>query len=164
MRLENEEGLPWTAATSLSWIVLIVALTSGTALIALSLYLSLWIRSKGRSALPLYGFVLASVACVTELGLKRLHLAPGFASAISLLAVILWFGATYWLRYEIRRHYKETEGWEPQIGPFFTFLFSAIYINYCLNRFDLGSSEHEPPTSLNLSQPRLPIESSKITQ
>ena len=61
MRLENDEGLPWTASTDLGWIVLLVALTCGTALIALSIYLALWIYTKGRSILPLVYFVLSAI-------------------------------------------------------------------------------------------------------
>jgi hypothetical protein len=152
LKLENEEGLPWTATTSVGWIILVATLTSGTAVLALGIYLSLWIRSKGRSALPLYGFLFVLFGGGADVGLSHV-LAPRLSDAIEWLATMAWFVATLSLRYEIRQHYKKTEGWEPQINFFLTFFLSNIYINYCLNRFDLTLREIPPPTSLNLQTP-----------
>ena len=64
------------------------------------------------------------------------------------LISIIWIFATFSLRHEIRQYYNESEGWEIDIRPIFTFLFSAVYINYCLNPVTL--SEGTPMTSLNL--------------
>ncbi len=68
--------------------------------------------------------------------------------SISELRLAILFVAPFTLRHEIKRYYKEVEGWEIEIGPFFTLLFSALYINYCLNPMTL--SESDSKKSLNL--------------
>lgn len=151
MSLEDKEGLPWTASTGLGWIVLIVAITSGTALFALVLYLALWIRSKGRSALPLYGFVFVLLSIAPYLALERF--APNSIATAATLAVayIVWLISVFALRHQIIRHFKASEGWNITIGPIFTLLFSVIYINYCLN--PITQAHKNTITSLNLSSP-----------
>ena len=67
---------------------------------------------------------------------------------IDFVACLLWIVGPFTLRYEIRRYYKEREGWDIEIGWFFTFFFSALYINYCLN--PITFSERDPATTLNL--------------
>jgi len=78
---------------------------------------------------------------------------PAPASSLTGILVtassFLWIAATYSLRSQIKRHYKETEGWDLEIGPVFTFLFSVIYINYCLNPVTL--SNKATLTALHLS-------------
>jgi hypothetical protein len=146
--LEDKEGRPWIASTNLGWVTLATVLTIGIAGMLLALYLSLWIRSKGRSVLPLIGFlfVASGSAVISVLGHFSLH--GDLSSSISDLVAISWIAATFSLRHEIKRYYKESEGWDIEIGPFFTFFFSAIYINYCLNPVTL--SEKGQMTSLNL--------------
>ena len=61
---------------------------------------------------------------------------------------MMWIAGAFSLRYEIRRYYKEKEGWDIEIGPFFTFFFSVLYINYCLN--PVTFRERDPATTLNL--------------
>lgn len=73
---------------------------------------------------------------------------PGIADVVDNFVAISWVAATFSLRYEIQRYYKESENWQIDIGPFFTFFFSVIYINYCLN--PLTMPEKNPMTSLNL--------------
>jgi hypothetical protein len=145
--LEDKEGFPWTASTGLGWIVLVVTLTSGAALLALGLYLALWIRSKGRSALPLYGFtfVLASIPVYFVLE----HFSPNATDATATAVTIVWLISTFALRHQIVCYFKESEGWNISIGVFFTFCFSVIYINYCLN--PLTFARENTVTSLNLS-------------
>jgi hypothetical protein len=60
----------------------------------------------------------------------------------------MWIAGAFSLRYEIRRYYREQEGWEIEIGPFFTLFFSVLYINYCLNPVTL--KERGATTTLNL--------------
>jgi hypothetical protein len=148
LKLEDKEGRPWTASTNLDWIVLAVVLTSGIAFCALAIYLALWIRSKGRSALPLIGFL--SVLCFSPLAfpLRYLSIPASIADDIGFLISILWITATFALRHEIKRYYREIDDWDIEIGPFFTLFFSVIYINYCLNPIAL--SEGNETTSLNL--------------
>ena len=108
--LEDKEGLPWTASTGLGWIVLVVALTSGTALLALALYLALWIRSKGRSALPLYGFVFVLLCVSAYFALERFAPNSPVTGATSIVVSIIWLISIFALRHQIIRHFKESEG------------------------------------------------------
>ena len=148
LSLEDEDGRPWTASTSLGWIVLIIVLTSGIAAMALGLYLSLWIRSKGRSALPLYGFVTIAFICsACAMPLKHL-MSTVIAEQLATVASLVWIASTFALRHQIKRYYKESEGWDVEKGPFFTFFFSVIYINYCLN--PITFDERNPSITLNL--------------
>jgi hypothetical protein len=145
--LEDKDGRPWTASTPLGWIVLIVVVSSGIAAVALGLYLSLWVWSKRRSALPLYGFGLSLLLAVVLVAVPH-SFVPGMVDFLSGLDPLVWIASTFLLRHEIKRYYKEAEDWNIEIGPFFTFFFSVVYINYCLN--PVMFSERESMTSLNL--------------
>jgi hypothetical protein len=153
MILEDSEGHPWTAAIGIGWIITIVAFTFGTALVALSIYLALWIRSKGRSLLPLAGFLLVVLALIAAHFLPQIRAHPTVQDRVAFATYLLWLASTFGLRYEITQYYRKTEGWEILIGPWFTYFFSAIYINYCINPFTLLSYKQysDPVTSLNLS-------------
>jgi hypothetical protein len=147
MRLEDKNGLPWTASTGLGWIVLLAVLTIGWANIALSLYLAIWIWSKGRSIIPLVGFFLSLLCLIPEI-----FLSASLGKSIVCIDKIFWFGAIFWLRHEVQAYFREREGWEPEISPWLTFFFSSIYINYCLNPVTLSDGRGSV-TSLNLSNP-----------
>jgi hypothetical protein len=152
MQLEDENGLPWTASTGLSWIVLIVVLTSGIALVALSLYLALWIYTKSRSALSLAGFALSALLDCMIAALDHWHVLSSLSTTLVIIDTLVWIASAYLLRYQIQKYYRESEGWEPQIGPWLTLFFSSIYINYCLNPVILSGGK-DTVTSLNLSNP-----------
>jgi hypothetical protein len=122
--------------------------------LALGIYLALWIQSKGRSALPLLGFLSVVFATVLDKILGHFSMTLPFSDIAGILVVFVWIGSTYALRHEIKRYYKEAEGWEIEIGPVFTFLFSVVYINYCLNRAMLDYSSNKGTTSLNLNSNR----------
>jgi hypothetical protein len=153
MTLEDSEGHPWTANVSIGWIIMLVAFSFGTALVALSLYLALWIRTKGRSILPLAGFFIVVVALLATRFLPQIHTHPTLDDRLTLATYLVWLASTFGLRYEITQHYRKTEGWDILIGPWFTYFFSAIYINYCINPFTLLSAKKyaDNLTSLNLS-------------
>jgi hypothetical protein len=148
LKLEDEDGRPWTASTNFGWITLVVVLTFGTAAVLLGLYLSLWIRSKGRALWPLIGFM--TVAASAGLLFVLSHISPqqSIPGVIDNFVAFSGVAATFSLRHEIQRYYKESENWRIDIGPFFTLFFSVIYINYCLNPLTLP--ERNPTTSLNL--------------
>ena len=167
MTLENEEGLPWTAATGLGWIVLLVALTCGAALVALSIYLALWIYTKGRSILPLLYFVLSAIFGLAGIALAHWARTVYITDTLAMFDSVLWIAATFSLRHEIMKHYREFEGWEISIGPWFTLFFSSIYINYCLNPFSFTPPPKNTVISLNLSTAAnsvKPASSAKIDQ
>jgi hypothetical protein len=154
LKLEDKDGHPWTASTNLGWIVLIVVISSGIAFFGLALYLALWIRSKGRSALPLIGFLSVLTSPVLMFPLRYFSAPTWIGDDISTLIAIMWIAATFALRHEIKDYYKEAEGWDIEIGPFFTLFFSVVYINYCINPAILhGNSAPDTVTSLNLTNP-----------
>lgn len=144
-RLENDEGLPWTASTRFGWIVFLVVLTSGVAAYLLSLYLALWIRSKGRSALPLYGFALVMFAIPIE---TFAH-GSSWAEAVLTVLSLVWIAASFSLRHEIKAYFWKSEEWDIQIGYTLTLFLSSMYINYCLN--PVTFKDEEAMTSLNLT-------------
>lgn len=150
--LEDKQGKPWTASAGIGWLVLLTVLTVGLAAPLLGFYLSLWIRSKGRSSLPMFCYGLACAAYAIDLLPDRMFLTGATSdSLLTLIALVIaaaWFAGPFLLRHEIQRYYKEVEGWEIEIRPFFTFLFSALYINYCLNPLTLP--EKGEPTAFHL--------------
>jgi hypothetical protein len=150
MRLEDKNGLPWTASSGLGWIVLIVALSSGIALVALSLYLALWIYSKGRSALSLAGFALTVLLSCTIATLDHWHVLSLLSNSLAIIDALVWIASVYLLRYQLQKYCRESKGWNIEIGPWLTLFFSSIYINYCLNPIDLSSDHEDTLTSLNI--------------
>jgi hypothetical protein len=144
--LEDDYGRPWTASASLGWLTLAACLTFGMAAPLLGVYLSLWIRGKGRSALPLICFSLC-VASFVALPSALLH-HPVLTDVLGDMGSLLWIVSSFALRHEIKRYYKEVEGWDIEIGRFFTFFFSALYLNYCVN--PVTFAERGATTALNL--------------
>jgi hypothetical protein len=146
--LEDKDGRPWTASANLGWIVLIVVISSGIAFFGLAIYLAIWIWRKSRSSLPLIGFLFVIVSLLLVFPLRYFSAPAWLGDDIYTLVAIVWIAVIFFLRHEIKHYYKEVEGWDIEIGPFFTLFFSVIYINYCLNPITL--SEGNPTTSLNL--------------
>ena len=155
MTLEDNEGHPWTAAIGIGWIIMLAAFTSGTALLALSIYLALWIRCKNRSSLPLVGFSLVGLLAIAAWLLPRTFSGPHLDIYTGVLATFLCIGSTFALRHEVRIYIRESERWDIPIGPWFTLFFSAIYINYCINPTTIHGNKKYPDTvtSLDLSSP-----------
>lgn len=148
---EDDEGYPWTTSPHLVWIVLLLVLTSGFSVFFFGIYLSLWIRSKGRSALPLAAFVSALLICCASAAFEYWaphHRTPGI---LLIALLVLYVVAASSLRSEIQAHFQTTEGWKPAFDLGFTLVASAIYINYRLAR----GRAVQPSTmiSLNLSNP-----------
>jgi len=147
-QLEDDYGRPWTASTSLGWLTLAAVLTCGLVAPLLGIYLSLWIRRKGRSVWPLVFFSLPFAWFVAVFPLGKLLQHSFFSSDLNSFVGVMWIAGAFSLRHEIQRYYKEQEGWDIEIGPFFTFFFSVLYINYCLNPVTL--KERGATTTLNL--------------
>ena len=148
MRLDDEEGFPWTASTHFGWMLLVLVLSFGFALFALGLYLSVWIGRKGRSTMPFLGFALSAILALMEYPIDRWFPNSQADSIVGLTATIILVVASFLLRREIQTYFRETQGWQPIINPVLTFFFSAVYINYCLvpDRIPARSSV----TSLNI--------------
>jgi hypothetical protein len=137
VQLENRDGLPWTASLGRGWLTFIVVLTGGVAMVALGIYLALWIRSKGRSALPAYGLFLFAAACLVPESVAL----PAWLETVGGWSVgIVWFASIFALRHEIKEYFRE-RGFNQRISPFFTVLLSSTYLNYCLNPVTLFDDE-----------------------
>jgi hypothetical protein len=145
-KLEDDYGRPWTASASLGWLTLIAVLTCGIAAPLLGIYLSLWIRRKGGSIWPLVFFSLP----FASFAIGFVSVLPASFRLTDLIGFVpmMWIAGAFSLRYEIKRYYKQREGWDIEIGPFFTFFFSVLYINYCLN--PVTFRERGAVTTLNL--------------
>ena len=147
-QLEDQYGRPWTASASLAWLTLLAVLTCGIAAPLLGIYLSLWIRRKGGSIWPLVFFSLPFASFVISFPFGSIMPQSFLFADLTGFAGLLWIAGAFSLRYEIKRYYKEKEGWDIEIRPFFTFFFSVLYINYCLN--PVTFQERGSPTTLNL--------------
>jgi hypothetical protein len=148
--LEDKDGYPWTASSPIGWIVLIVALSAGTAVVLLALYLAVWMYSYKRP-IPLAAFVVTLLGCTGSAVLSHWQWSAVAADVIGTASSMLFVAATFSLRHEIMQHYRERQGWTIKIGPLFTLFFSAVYINYCLNPIDLSSDHEDTLTSLNIA-------------
>ena len=147
-QLEDDYGRPWTASTSLGWLTFAAVLTCGLVAPLLGIYLSLWIRRKGRSVWPLVCFSLPFAWFVVQFPMGKLLPHSFLLSDLTNFVGLMWIGGAFTLRHEIQRYYKECEGWDIEIRPFFTFFFSVLYINYCLN--PITFKERGATTTLNL--------------
>jgi len=147
-QLEDQYGRPWTASASLGWLTLAALLSCGIAAPILGIYLSLWIRRKGRSIWPLVFFSLPFASFVISFPFGGVLPQSFLLADLTGFAGALWIAGAFSLRFEIKRYYKQQEGWDIEIGPLFTFLFSVLYINYCLN--PVTFQERGSPTTLNL--------------
>jgi len=153
MTLGEQYGRPWTASAHWGWYVLLTVGTGGLAAFALGLYLSIWIYRKGRSIFPTlcYGF-LTLTTLTAYLPWKGHTPTPAWTETIgqglSYAAGIALLAGPFLLRHEIQNYFKQVEGWDIEIGPFFTLIFSSIYINYCLGPVTLP--ERNPLTTLDL--------------
>jgi MFS family permease len=147
-KLEDDYGRPWTASASLGWLTLIAVLTCGIAAPLLGIYLSLWIRRKHRSILPLICFSLPFACFVVTYPLGTIIPRSYELADLCGFGSVMWIAGAFSLRREIKRYYKQHEGWDIEIGPFFTFFFSVLYINYCLN--PVTFRERGAVTTLNL--------------
>ena len=147
--LEDDNGIPWTASTPLGWIVFLLACTLGTVTVLLALYLAVWMYTY-RRPIPLAGFSSAVAVFIVDVTLSHWHWSAGADRLLDFMGSILFIAATYCLRYEIIRHYRKQEGWDIEINPWFTAIFSVIYINYRLNPITLIPDPKNTLISLNL--------------
>jgi len=126
-RLFDSDGLPWASRLDWPWLFLLSLLTAFLGAVLLGVYLGIWIRGKGRSALPLWIYstlALAYVACFAI----SLTPHPAVADEIALCGFALWFLGAFTLRREVIRYYSEREGIVFKISPLLTALFSVWYI------------------------------------
>jgi hypothetical protein len=150
--MEDAEGYPLTAEIP-RWVLVVIGLTATQLGVAVfGIYLSLWIWMKRKKPLPLAAFIISQVTLIASALLD--HWLPGTNSThlITWLAIASCFSAPFFLRTQIQTYFRETYGWEPRINLFWTFLFSALYINYCLSPD--RSPRPSPLTPLGLTNDR----------
>jgi len=148
MNLSDSDGYPRTAVIRLGWMFLAFLASSGLLLIALSVFLALWIRQKGRSPFPLYGFGASACAFAIVLILEQIHQFSSIANGICIGAGCIYILSSLGLRAEIVRHYKEQINWNPEFNILWTVLFSSVYLNNGLSPDRIPVANEM--TSLNL--------------
>jgi hypothetical protein len=127
--LFDSDGLPWTAHLSLGWIIFLIFMTGGLLAVPIGIYLGLWLKTKGHSALVLAIYSL--VACsVVILFLPENQIPSALTDGVSLFAIGLWFVGAFVTRHQVQRHYAECEGSEFHLSLLLTALLSIWYINY----------------------------------
>ena len=100
------------------------------------LYLCLWIRRinpHAKSIFIMLGVITADIIVIVSGIPPRTKTAA--SSIIELLAVASSLGiivATFVMRAELLRHYREREQFPLSLGPFMTFFFGFIYFQYHL--------------------------------
>jgi hypothetical protein len=161
MNLSDADGYPRTAVIKLGWMFLAFLASSGLILLLLSIYLAAWIRDKGRSSLPLYGFVTSGAAFCVVVLVDQSPRFQSFGDSLSIVAVCVYILATFGLRSEITHHFKEQQNWNPEFNILWTLLFSSVYLNNCLSPDRIP--EESRMTSLNLESAKASI-SAKIAE
>ncbi len=151
-KLFDSDGLPWTSRLGWEWLLVMCFFTGNLIILPFGIYLGLWIKDKGRSSVPLYIFVSVTVLFIATLvpSFKWIH---GYTlDAISGAILAGWFAGAFTLRYEVRRYYADAEGWPIHINLFFTALFSACWISYCVRaNYPLDRSGKLAPGLLKLT-------------
>ena len=129
LRLFDSDGLPWTAHLSLGWILFLVLVTGGLAVIPVALYLGVWLRVKTGSILVLARYALFTTS-LTVLFLSDSMNGLAFADSAALLTIALWFAGALIRRKQISRLYSRREGSDFSLNLLPTLLFGAWYLNY----------------------------------
>ncbi len=112
LALFDSDGLPWSSRLSWGWLLMWVAIIWFVFAPIVGLYLGLWLRTKGRSALVFNMYLMMSGLCLTVLLVP--FPARGTFSAVGVilegLIFLLWFAGAFTLRYEVVRYYSTREG------------------------------------------------------
>jgi hypothetical protein len=130
--LFDADGLPWTSRLSWGWLLFLSLVTGFVVAILMGIYLGIWIRSKGRSVMPLC--VYFTIAAMYAALFLPAPLVPtqGMTDTVIILGVVLWFVGAYMLRNQVMQYYSDREGTSFRISPGLTALLSVWYINGCL--------------------------------
>ncbi len=137
--LEDKHGLPWTAYAGPVWMVLFVVLTLGLGPILLAIYLGVWIGLRRRAWLPLLCFLTFSLIAGLSYLVFEHAILSGIMDALILLSPFLWIGGNFLLREEIQKDARQ-HGSERDISRLFTFVFSSLYLNFCLRPISVDAA------------------------
>ncbi len=129
--LEDKYGVPWTAHARPAWMAVFVVLTLGLGPILLAMYLGVWLGLRRRAWLPLLCFVTFSLIGGLSYLVFEHAILSGIMDALILLSPFLWIGGIFLLRDEIQKDARQ-HGFERARSTLLTFVFSSLYLNYCL--------------------------------
>jgi hypothetical protein len=130
IRFFDQDGLPWTSRIRWGFLLFWVASIFAFLAPVVGIYLSVWLVSKGRSALSLILYLALSVICVP------VFLAPfpshGVMSsveiALDMSLLVLWLAGAFLLRHEVIRYYSGREGIPFLLNPVLTAIFGPWYV------------------------------------
>jgi len=152
--LFDSDGLPWCSRLDWGWLFILSAITSFFGAILLGIYVGLWLKSKGRSSVALYAYlVLSALFVMAFLPLPTAVPFVAFGEKFgSLMGLAIWVGAGYIVRSEVIRYYSEREGVRFHISPLLTGFLSVWYISGLLRAdFPLDQSGKAAQGTLKLT-------------
>ena len=130
IRLFDQDGLPWTSR--LHWGILLFWVAAILFVFAplVGIYLSIWLTSKGRSALSLILYLVLAVISIPA------FFAPfpthGALSTVETVLdvsfLILWLVSAFALRRDVMCYYSSREGIPFSLNPALTALFGPWYV------------------------------------
>jgi len=125
-RLFDSDGLPWASRLDWPWLFLLSMLTAFSGAIFLGIYVGIWVKGKGRSALPLCVYLALAIMYIAGIAAAWMHAV--LADRIGMCEAVLWLVGAFTLRHEVVRYYTEREGVTFRLGPWLTLFFSVWYI------------------------------------
>src|SRR6266536_6196020 len=119
--IDQRKGVPAVSRLTWIWALVFTCFTGGLFALGMALHISLWVRSRRKTGLAFFMYVLLALALV--LGLIPDHFYPHVArwEALSTVAstgaAVLWIGGAFVLRRELMLYYATPEGGVLEINP-----------------------------------------------
>ncbi|AFL89221.1 hypothetical protein Terro_2989 [Terriglobus roseus DSM 18391] len=130
IRFFDQDGLPWTSR--LRWGIILFWVASIFAFLAplVGIYLSVWLLSKGRSALSLILYLALSVVCVPVFlaSFPSRGVMSSVEIAFDVSLMVLWLASAFSLRHEVILYYSGREGIPFPLNPILTALLGPWYV------------------------------------
>ena len=128
--MEDSKGAPWVARLPWYWAVGISLVTAGVYPIIIGIYLSVWVRSKRRAGIAVFGYGTIMVLAIIEILATALNLKPPISEGIDTVGFTLWVVSSFVLRRELQLQFAWPDGSLPEMSILWTALFSVFYLNY----------------------------------
>lgn len=153
LSLFDSDGLPWCSRLVWGWLFILSAITGFFGAILLGVYLGLWLKTKRRSLVALYAYLVLAILYIAGfVPLPRFVPHATVETVIAIVALATWLGAAYVVRYEVMRYYSVREKASFRISPVLTGLLSVWYISGLLHAdFPLDESGQTAPGILKLT-------------
>jgi hypothetical protein len=130
--VEDQKGVPPISRITWFWALIFTFFTSGLFALAIGLNLSWWVRSRRRSGVAFFAYLLVTLLWVPEAIFFSFFSKHGLGENLFTAGAFLWIIAAFVLRRELQLYYSTPEGSTLEISPLWTALFSVYYLNYCL--------------------------------